>query len=136
LKKAADRYCNSIAFAIELRLVRRRLFHFLFVGFYIFFLGVILPAHDHSWLRIDDGDADDALQTMSAPAKGRANLPLQHDCEHCAFCQFAAHISHSPAMPTMVTSLLPLNYVFIIRPPAYIPADIHRTADARGPPRV
>jgi hypothetical protein len=116
--------------------VRRSLFHFAFVSFYILFLGVILPAHDHSWLRIDDGDADEAFQTMSAPPPGRSDLPHQDDCEHCAFCQFAARISHSPPMPTIVPSLLRLNYIFVVRPPAYIPADIDRMADARGPPGV
>ena len=71
---------------------------------------------------------------MSVPASGRADLPQQHDCEHCAFCQFAARISHSPPMPVIVPALLRLDYVLVVYPPDYIPADIAHAVNARGPP--
>jgi hypothetical protein len=117
--------------------VRRGVFHFLFVGFYIFFLGVLLPGHDHHWVRIGDygdGDPDEAFSCMSTPPPGHQDLPHDDDCGHCAFCQFQARISHSPVMPVIVPTLLPLNFVFIARAPAYVPADIDPTYVARGPP--
>jgi hypothetical protein len=105
------------------------------VVFYILFFGLILPAHDHSWLRIDnDDDGDAALAAFSLPQGRKPAVPPRDDCDHCAFCQFAARLSHCPALPVIVPLLLPANYLFISTPPAFVPANILRTADARGPP--
>ncbi|HWB53958.1 MAG TPA: hypothetical protein VG722_07190 [Tepidisphaeraceae bacterium] len=115
--------------------MRRTRAHVLFVFFYALFFGLILPAHDHTWLRIDnDGDADAALAAFATPGDHKPSVPPRDDCAHCAFCQFAARLSHSPALPGLVLSLQPLNYLFISSPPAYVPADVQRMSDARAPP--
>ena len=112
--------------------MRRRPAHVLFVLFYLLFFGLILPGHDHTWLRIDNDENADAAFSM--PQDRKPAVPPRDDCAHCAFCQFAARLSHCPVLPGLVLSLLPLNYRFISSPPGYVPVDLIRTADARGPP--
>jgi hypothetical protein len=112
--------------------MRHGIFHIFFAIYLTLFLGVLLPAHNDDWLRIPDGDAAEAL--VPPPQPGQDQLPHQHDCEHCAFCQFAAHMTHCPPPPPLIRSLLPLNHVFIARTPLFIPADVWRTSDSRGPP--
>lgn len=115
--------------------MRHRPVHFAIVAFYMLFFSVILPGHDHSWLRMDADDECQALVLPSIPTKGSTPTPERHDgSDGCAFCQFAARISHNTAPPPIVPSLLPLNYVVIAAAPAYVPANPRLTSDSRGPP--
>ena len=128
------RGCCTLLAGLASLPMRRSLIHFVFVAFYTLFFSVVLPVHDHSWLRIcDDDDGCEALVPPAPPAKDDA--PAHHDdCDGCAFCQFAARISHCTAPPPIVPNLLLLNYVSIARMPVHIPATPRRTSDPRGPP--